>query len=247
MKPPIVLAACAAAMFLAAGVLLPGAVDGWFFKQPSGKDFDQLRESMVNDQIVARGVRHEGVLQAMRNTPRHLFVPEDRVSRAYEDSPQPIGHGQTISQPFIVAIMTETLQPGGSGTVLEIGTGSGYQAAVLSPLYRNVYSMEIIPELAASAAARIAGMGFRNVEVRKGDGYFGWPEKAPFDAIIVTAAAGHIPPPLVAQLKNNGRMVIPVGNPYMVQNLVLVEKDGRGNITTKSLMSVRFVPLTGGR
>jgi protein-L-isoaspartate(D-aspartate) O-methyltransferase len=183
----------------------------------------------------------------MRTTPRHLFVPEDRVSRAYDDAPQPIGHGQTISQPFIVATMTEALQPGGSGAVLEIGTGSGYQAAVLSPLYRKVCSMEIVPELAATAAARLAGMGYRNVEVRRGDGYFGWPEQAPFDAIIVTAAAGHIPPPLIAQLKNNGRMIIPVGNPYMVQHLVLVEKDGRGGITTRSLMSVRFVPLTGGR
>ncbi|MCU0583738.1 MAG: protein-L-isoaspartate(D-aspartate) O-methyltransferase, partial [Syntrophales bacterium] len=218
-----------------------------FFGKTSERDFEALRNTMVAEQIVARGVRHEGVLRAMRTTPRHLFVPEDRVSRAYDDAPQPIGHGQTISQPFIVATMTEALQPGGSGAVLEIGTGSGYQAAVLSPLYRKVCSMEIVPELAATAAARLAGMGYRNVEVRRGDGYFGWPEQAPFDAIIVTAAAGHIPPPLIAQLKNNGRMIIPVGNPYMVQHLVLVEKDGRGGITTRSLMSVRFVPLTGGR
>ncbi len=247
MKPRSAILACAAALLLAPGIVLPGAADGWFFGKPSAKDFDALRESMVRVQIAARGVKHDGVLRAMRAVPRHLFVPEDRVSRAYDDAPQPIGYGQTISQPFVVAYMTEVLQPAGSGTVLEIGTGSGYQAAVLSPLYRRVCSMEIIPELAAAAAARLAELGFRNVDVRKGDGYFGWPEQAPFDAIIVTAAAGHIPPPLIAQLKNNGRMIIPVGNPYMVQHLVLVEKDGKGNITTRSLMSVRFVPLTGGR
>jgi len=247
MKALVTFFAAVTAVLLASGALLPDAADGWFFSQPSGKDFDALRQAMVNDQIVARGVRQEAVLQAMRSTPRHLFVPEDRVSRAYDDSPLPIGHGQTISQPFIVAYMTEVLRPGGSGTALEIGTGSGYQAAVLSPLYSKVYSMEIIPELAESAAVRLRDLGYRNVEVRKGDGYFGWPEQAPFDAIIVTAAAGHIPPPLIAQLKKNGRMIIPVGNPYMVQHLVLVEKDGKGNITTRSLLSVRFVPLTGGR
>lgn len=247
MKPPIALAACAAAMFLAAAVFLPGAVDGWFFKQPSGKDFDQLRESMVNDQIVARGVRHEGVLQAMRRIPRHLFVPEALMPSAYEDRPLPIGRGQTISQPYIVAIMTELLQPDGSGAVLEVGTGSGYQAAVLSLLYRKVYTIEIIPELAESAKARLRDLGFSNVEVHSGDGYAGWPDKAPFDAIMVTAAAGHIPPPLISQLKTKGRMVIPVGSPSMIQHIILVEKDQKGNITTKSLLPVRFVPLTRER
>lgn len=228
-------------------IFLLGLETGLAMGKPSPKDFDTLRQAMVNDQIVARGIRHEGVLQAMRRTPRHLFVPEDRASRAYDDAPLPIGYGQTISQPFIVAYMTEALEPGSSGTVLEVGTGSGYQAAILSPLYRKVYSMEIIPELAESAAVRLRDLGLGNVEVRKGDGYFGWPERAPYDAIIVTAAAGHIPPPLISQLKNRGRMIIPVGNPYMVQHLVLVEKDHQGNITTRSLMSVRFVPLTGGR
>ncbi len=247
MKPRVAVFAGAAVAILASALCLHDDAGGWFFGKTSEKDFEALREAMVAEQIVARGVRHEGVLRAMRTTPRHLFVPEDRVSRAYDDAPQPIGHGQTISQPFVVATMTEALRPDGSGAALEIGTGSGYQAAVLSPLYRKVYSMEIVPELAESAAARLAGMGFRNVEVRRGDGYFGWPEQAPFDAIIVTAAAGHIPPPLVAQLKNNGRMIIPVGNPYMVQHLVLVEKDAKGAITTRSLMAVRFVPLTGGR
>jgi protein-L-isoaspartate(D-aspartate) O-methyltransferase len=247
MKALVTFFACVTAVLLALGILLPDGTGGWFFGQPSGKDFDALREAMVNDQILARGVRREAILQAMRSTPRHLFVSEDRVSRAYDDSPLPIGHGQTISQPFIVAYMTEVLRPDGSGTVLEVGTGSGYQAAVLSPLYRKVFTMEIIPELAESAAVRLRDLGYRNVEVRKGDGYFGWPEQAPFDAIIVTAAAGHIPPPLIAQLKKNGRMIIPVGNPYMVQHLVLVEKDDKGNINTRSLMPVRFVPLTGGR
>jgi protein-L-isoaspartate(D-aspartate) O-methyltransferase len=228
--------------------LRPDIADSWFFgKQPTPKDFETLREAMVNDQIVARGVRDEGVIQAMRRIPRHLFVPEDQMPSAYEDRPLPIGNGQTISQPYIVAYMTEILQPDGSGTVLEVGTGSGYQAAVLSPLYRKVYTIEIVPELAASAKARLRDLGFSNVEVRTGDGYAGWPDKAPFDAIMVTAAAGHIPPPLISQLKAKGRMVIPVGSPSMIQHIILVEKDQNGNITTKSLLPVRFVPLTGGR
>ena len=239
---------CAAAVLVAALILLPEGAGGWFFgKRPTPRDFETLRETMVNDQIIARGIRDRGVLRVMRSAPRHLFVPEERATRAYDDTPLLIGYGQTISQPYIVAYMTEILRPDGSGTVLEIGTGSGYQAAVLSPLYDRVYSMEIIPELAKSAADRLRNMGYGNVAVREGDGYFGWPGKIAFDAIIVTAAAGHIPPPLISQLKKNGRMIIPVGNPYMVQNLILVEKDGKGNMTTKSLMSVRFVPLTGKR
>jgi len=247
MKPRVAVftAAVLAAVIFAA--LPPGDTGGWFFREPSGKDFEALREAMVSEQIVARGVRHEGVLKAMRTTPRHLFVPERLMSSAYEDRPLPIGHGQTISQPYIVAYMTEILQPDGSGTVLEVGTGSGYQAAVLSPLYRKVYTIEIIPELAESARARLRDLGFGNVEVRTGDGYAGWPEKAPFDAIMVTAAAGHIPPPLIAQLKAKGRLVIPVGSPSTIQHIIMVQKDQEGNITTKSLLPVRFVPLTGGR
>ena len=248
MKALVAFSVCVTVVFLASVSLRPSIADGWFFgKQPTPKDFETLREAMVSDQIVARGVRQEAVLKAMRSTPRHLFVPEDRMPSAYEDRPLPIGNGQTISQPYIVAYMTEILQPDGSGTVLEVGTGSGYQAAVLSPLYRKVYTIEIIPELAESAKARLRDLGFSNVEVRTGDGYAGWPEKAPFDAIMVTAAAGHIPPPLISQLKAKGRMVIPVGSPYLIQHIILVEKDQKGDITTKSLLPVRFVPLTSGR
>jgi protein-L-isoaspartate(D-aspartate) O-methyltransferase len=248
MKALVAFSVCVTVALLASMSLRPDIADSWLFgKQPTPKDFETLREAMVNDQIVARGIRQESVLQAMRRIPRHLFVPEDLKLSAYEDRPLPIGNGQTISQPYIVAYMTEILQPDGSGTVLEVGTGSGYQAAVLSLLYRKVYTIEIIPELAESAKARLRDLGFSNVEVRTGDGYAGWPDKAPFDAIMVTAAAGHIPPPLLSQLKARGRMVIPVGSPYMIQHIILVEKDQQGNITTKSLLPVRFVPLTGGR
>jgi len=246
MKALVTFSAFVTAMLLACGFLLPCAADGWFFGQPSGKDFDALRESMVNDQIVARGVRHEGVLRAMRSTPRHLFVPKDRMPSAYED--RPLRSVTARRSPALHRGLHDG-DPAARwfGTVLEVGTGSGYQAAVLSPLYRKVYTIEIIPELAESAKASLRDLGFSNVEVRTGDGYAGWPDKAPFDAIMVTAAAGHIPPPLIAQLKAKGRMVIPVGSPSMIQHIILVEKDQKGNITTKSLLPVRFVPLTGGR
>ncbi|HTZ40472.1 MAG TPA: protein-L-isoaspartate(D-aspartate) O-methyltransferase [Syntrophales bacterium] len=248
MKALAAFSTCVTVALLASVIVMPGIAGGWFFgKQLTAKDYDSLREAMVNDQIVARGIHNKGVLQAMRQIPRHLFVPEDRRASAYEDRPLPIGYDQTISQPYIVAYMTELLQPEGSGTVLEVGTGSGYQAAVLSRLYRKVYTIEIIAGLAESAKVRLRDLGFSNVEVRTGDGYAGWPDKAPFDAIMVTAAAGHIPQPLVSQLKAKGRMVIPVGSPSMIQHIILVEKDEKGNTTTKSLLPVRFVPLTGGR
>ncbi|MGO9139304.1 MAG: protein-L-isoaspartate(D-aspartate) O-methyltransferase [Syntrophales bacterium] len=209
------------------------------------EDFQKQRLSMVKDQILERGVKDHSVIEAMMAVPRHKFVPENYLNRAYDDSPVPIGHGQTISQPYIVAYMTEILNLNKNSRVLEVGTGSGYQAAILSPIVKRVYTIEIIPELASSAAARLKNLGYDNVEVAIGDGYYGWNKYAPFDAIIVTAAAGHIPPPLVEQLKNNGRMVIPVGGSFLVQNLILVTKDKDGNVTTRNLMPVRFVPLTG--
>jgi protein-L-isoaspartate(D-aspartate) O-methyltransferase len=233
---------CLSLIFTVLSVFLfPGAAG------PSPDDrFTAQRNAMVQEQIADRGIADPEVLRAMRTVPRHLFVPEGLQSRAYDDGPLPIGHGQTISQPYIVAYMTEVLKVGKGDTVLEIGAGSGYQAAVLSPLVKKVYTMEIIPELAASSKERLKKLGYSNVEVKEGDGYYGWPEKGPFDAIIVTAAAGHIPPPLIQQLKNGGRMVIPVGGFFMVQNLVLVSKDKKGEITTRNLLPVRFVPLTGG-
>jgi len=208
-------------------------------------DFRKQRLSMVKDQILERGVKDRSVIEAMMAVPRHKFVSENYLSKAYDDSPLPIGYGQTISQPYIVAYMTEILNLTKNSRVLEVGTGSGYQAAILSPIVKQVYTIEIIPELATSAAVLLKDLEYRNVEVAIGDGYYGWNKHAPFDAIIVTAAAGHIPPPLVEQLKNNGRMVIPVGGFFLIQNLILVTKDKDGKVTTRNLMPVRFVPLTG--
>lgn len=214
---------------------------------PTQDRFAAMRKSMVETQIEKRGVQDIDVLEAMMSVPRHCFVPENYTSLAYDDSPLPIGYGQTISQPFMVAYMTEILKLTKDDTVIEIGTGSGYQAAVLSCIVKKVYSIEIIPELAQSAAATLEKLGYDNVEVKNADGYYGWPELAPFDAIIVTAAAGHIPPPLVKQLKEGGRMIIPVGGRFMTQNLVLVIKKDVKNIVTHNVMAVRFVPLTGKR
>jgi protein-L-isoaspartate(D-aspartate) O-methyltransferase len=208
-------------------------------------DFQAQRLSMVKDQITERGVKDRSVIEVMMAVPRHKFVSDNYLNRAYADSPLPIGYGQTISQPYIVAYMTEVLNLNKNSRVLEVGTGSGYQAAILSPIVKQVYTIEIIPELAKSAAARLKDLGYHNIEVAIGDGYYGWNKYAPFDAIIVTAAAGHIPPPLIEQLKNNGRMVIPVGGSFLVQNLILVTKDKDGNVTTRNLLPVRFVPLTG--
>ena len=182
----------------------------------------------------------------MRTTPRHVFVPEDMRSRAYSDTPLPIGHGQTISQPFIVAYMTELLQLEPDDKVLEIGTGSGYQAAVLAQLTPEVYTIEIIKPLAERAKKALADQGYEDVKTKNADGYFGWEEHAPFDAIIVTAAAGHVPPPLWEQLKPGGRMVIPIGGQYEVQRLVVVEKTKEGQRRSQSVMAVRFVPFTRG-
>ncbi len=187
----------------------------------------------------------QGVLEAMGIVPRHEFVPEGVRRQAYADRPLPIGYGQTISQPFIVALMTDLLQVGPNDVVLEIGTGSGYQAAVLARLAREVHTIEIVPALADAAAQRLQRLGYVNVATRLGDGYYGWQEAAPFDGIIVTAAASQIPPPLIQQLKPGGRMVIPVGAPFALQYLVLVEVDGERKVRTRQLLPVQFVPLAG--
>jgi protein-L-isoaspartate(D-aspartate) O-methyltransferase len=185
------------------------------------------------------------VLEAMAKVPRHALVPDELRDRAYENRPLPIGHGQTISQPYIVAIMTDLLKFGPGQHALEVGTGSGYQAAILGELGGEVYSIEIIEELGERARRNLNRLGYKNIELRIGDGYYGWEEQAPFDAIVVTAAASHVPPPLIKQLKNGGRMIIPVGSRFMVQQLLLVEKDAAGKVTTRQILPVRFVPLTG--
>lgn len=204
------------------------------------------RDEMVRTQIADRGIRDPATLAAMRAVPRHRFVPPDLAESAYADEPLPIGYGQTISQPYIVAFMTETLRLKPGHKVLEVGAGSGYQAAVLARIVREVFTIEIVPELGNAARERLRMLGYRNVRAHVADGYDGWPEEAPFDAIVVTAAADHIPPPLIRQLRDGGRMVIPVGSPFFVQTLMLVEKD-RGKIRTTSLMPVRFVPFTRRR
>jgi len=184
--------------------------------------------------------------EVLERVPRHEFVPDAVRARAYENRPLPIGHGQTISQPYIVALMTQLLALDGGSRVLEVGTGSGYQAAVLADLVEAVFTIEIIRALGESALARLERLGYDNVSVRIGDGYYGWREHAPFDAIVVTAAASHVPPPLIEQLAPGGRMVIPVGGQFLVQQLLLVEKNAAGDITSRQILPVRFVPLTGG-
>ncbi|MEK1854369.1 MAG: protein-L-isoaspartate(D-aspartate) O-methyltransferase [Phyllobacterium sp.] len=206
----------------------------------------KLHASSAPSAVEGSGI-DPAVLKTMGKVPRHFFVPEEQRGAAYQDRPLPIGYGQTISQPFIVALMTDLINVGPGDVVLEIGTGSGYQAAVLSPLAAKVYSIEIIPELGERAAARLAQLHFDNVEVKVGDGYYGWPAHAPFDGIVVTAAASYIPPPLVEQLAKGGRMVVPVGGPFATQFLMLVEKRRDGSITTRQLLPVSFVPLRGGR
>lgn len=203
------------------------------------------RASMVQTQLFERGITDEDVLEAMAAVPRHLFVPETEKDRAYADRPLPIGFGQTISQPYIVALMTLLLEIAPDDRVLEIGTGSGYQAAVLAELTDQVYSIEIIEPLAERAEETIREAGYPEVKVRQGDGYYGWPEAAPFHGIIVTAAAGHVPPPLIEQLAPGGRIIVPLGNPFQVQILTLVRKDAQGEVSTEQLLPVRFVPMTG--
>lgn len=203
------------------------------------------RESMVARQIAARDVNEPNVLAAMRKVPRHAFIPAGRQRYAYVDSALPIEHGQTISQPYIVAFMTEALQLDPNSKVLEIGTGSGYQAAVCAEIAREVYTIEIVEELAVSAAKLLKELGYENVFVKAGDGFFGWPEHAPFDAVIGTAAAGRVPKPLLEQLKPGGRMILPVEGNFGFQHLILITKDENGNLDKRNVMPVRFVPMTG--
>jgi protein-L-isoaspartate(D-aspartate) O-methyltransferase len=205
--------------------------------------YAESRRRMVEEQLGARGISDRRVLQAMGKVPRHLFVPEALRFRAYADHPLPIGSGQTISQPYIVALMTQLAELEPDDSVLEVGTGSGYQAAVLSEIVRQVYTIEIVPELAESAKALLAERGYRNVAARAGDGYLGWKENAPFDAVLVTAAAPEIPPPLVDQLAPGGILVIPVGPESEIQNLLRIEKGADGATTTREVLPVRFVPL----
>jgi protein-L-isoaspartate(D-aspartate) O-methyltransferase len=203
-------------------------------------------EARLTGSLTGRSAFSSRVMEAMEQVPRDSFVPPDLLDQAFIDGPLPIGQGQTISQPFIVALMTDLLDTRPTQTLLEIGTGSGYQAAILSLLVRQVYSLEILPSLAREAAELLARLGYGNIEVRTGDGHGGWPEHAPYDGIIVTAAAPQVPQALIDQLKPGGRLVIPVGRPYGSQELKLVEKDLKGRVETREVLGVAFVPMTGG-
>ena len=205
----------------------------------------EKRLRMVQTQIEQRGVKDKTVLAAMRKVPRHKFVPRREYYSAYADRPLLIGHGQTISQPYIVAFMTELLRPKPEHKVLEVGTGSGYQAAVLAEIVSKVYTIEIIEELGKSAKERLAKLDYKNIEVKVADGYYGWEEHAPFDTVIVTCAASHVPPPLIKQLKPGGKMCIPVGTVFGPQQLLMVTKQEDGTVKTRSVLPVRFVPLLG--
>ena len=225
------------AVFVCGSVVGPTSAE-----EPS--DIRQARDDMVREQIENRGIKDPRVLAAMREVPRHLFVPQNLRSKAYTDRPLPIGNGQTISQPYIVALMTEVLSLTASSRVLEIGTGSGYQAAVLAAVAGDVYTIEIKATLYEQAARTLRALQLDTVKTRLGDGYYGWTDQAPFDAIMITAAVDHIPPPLLRQLKDGGRLVLPLGNPFSYQNLVLVTKHAE-DYTVKQITGVLFVPLTG--
>lgn len=215
-----------------------------FYLFVQNTNYATQREEMVKTQIEARGISNKATLKAMRKVQRHHFIPENMIKYAYSDKPLPIGNNQTISQPYIVAYMTASILPKSNMKVLEIGTGSGYQAAVLAEVVSKVYSIEIIPELAQKSGSILKKLGYKNVTLKTGDGYLGWKEFAPYDAIIITAALNHIPKPLIDQLKNDGVLIMPVGENGKTQSLKLLKK--RGNrISEKSLMLVRFVPFTG--
>lgn len=210
---------------------------------PAEDRWQKYRDRMVTTQLASRDIHHSRVLDAMRRVPRHLFVPEGEQESAYEDFPLPIGQGQTISQPYIVALMTQEINPRPGMKVLEIGTGSGYQAAVLSVLVKQVFTIELLARLGEEAARRLGALGYANVSCRIGDGYQGWSEQAPFDAILVTAAAPEVPPRLVEQLAPGGCLIIPVGPEGGIQTLLRIEKDAAGKMRRSSLIPVRFVPL----
>ena len=209
---------------------------------PQTDKYQSARIRMVKTQISDRGISNTAVLEAMKKVPRHLFIPGEYEREAYEDYPLPIGYGQTISQPYIVAYMTDIVRPNAKKKALEIGTGSGYQAAVLAEIVEKVYTIEIVPELAKESSALLKKLGYKNIIGKYGDGYKGWPEYAPFDIIIVTAAADHIPQPLIDQLAENGRLVIPVGPPSAVQELILVTRRN-GKVEQRRMTFVRFVPF----
>ncbi len=226
------------------GMMLLGLSCQSTSRQPSDEaHYARLRSTMVTEQLRARDITDRHVLEVMEKVPRHEFVPELLRGRAYEDNPLPIGHDQTISQPYIVALMTQLAQPRKGAKALDVGTGSGYQAAVLAELVDQVYGIEIICPLAEQASERLARLGYANVEIRCGDGYRGWPQHAPFDVIILAAAPDHIPQPLVDQLAPGGRLILPVGD--VRQNLVVVEKRMDGKIRRRTALPVRFVPMTG--
>jgi protein-L-isoaspartate(D-aspartate) O-methyltransferase len=237
------LSLCAVAALLLCGLVL--ASDAY---QSARKRMVQEIEHTATRTAAETGRRalDRQVLAAMEKVERHRFVPQSQRRFAYQNRPLPIGYGQTISQPYIVALMTDLLQPQAGQRILEIGTGSAYQAAVLAELATEVYSIEIVEPLGRQAEALLRQLGYRNVAVKVADGYYGWPEHAPFDSIMVTAAASHVPPPLVEQLKPGGRMVIPVGPSFLTQFLMLIEKQSDGTITSRQILPVRFVPLTGG-
>ncbi|WP_353506221.1 protein-L-isoaspartate(D-aspartate) O-methyltransferase [Variovorax brevis] len=236
----------AAALFLACtGVVAAGSQDFASERRRMTQEIGAMARQTHAD--VGKPAFDARVMATMDEVPRHEFVPADQVAQAYANRPLPIGHGQTISQPYIVALMTDLAQAQPEHKVLEVGTGSGYQAAVMARLARAVYSIEIVEPLGLQATQRLRNLGYGNVQVRLGDGYHGWEEHAPYDAILVTAAASHIPPPLIRQLKPGGRMVIPVGAAFMVQQLMLIEKNTDGTVSTRQILPVTFVPLTGKR
>jgi protein-L-isoaspartate(D-aspartate) O-methyltransferase len=238
-KPPVITYSIAAE----AGAV--SASDTLEWDRPRFSERQDEREELVQSGVIEQGITDPDVIEAMLNVPRHLFVPENQRHNAYQNNPLPIGHGQTISQPYIVALMAEMLEVEPGDKVLEIGTGSGYHAAVLSELTPYVYSIEIVEPLGRQAGEVYEELGYHTIETKIGDGYYGWEEYAPFDKIIVTAAAGHVPPPLLDQLKPGGIIAIPVGSPYQTQILMRVIKSEDGDVRTERVLPVRFVPMTG--